>query len=98
METEIRQFLTYLEVERNASSHTLRAYQHDLKELTDFLRRTTQGISEKGAVDPSCIDRFAIQSYLSFLHTHRQARTPSNEKSPPSDLSSAFSKPTGKSL
>ncbi|MBN1880418.1 tyrosine recombinase [bacterium] len=75
METDIRQFLTYLEIERNASLHTLRAYGHDLHELSDFLRRTNQGCAGGDHPDVTAVDRFAIQSYLSFLHTHRQART-----------------------
>lgn len=75
METEIRQFLTQLEIERDASAHTLRAYGHDLREFADFLRRTGQAGSDDREPDVGSIDRYAIQSFLSYLHTHRQART-----------------------
>jgi tyrosine recombinase XerC len=35
----IQRFLLYLRAERNASSHTLRAYKHDLDAFLEFLRR-----------------------------------------------------------
>lgn len=40
--SKIKDFITFLEVEKNASVHTLRAYQSDLKQLIAFWERILQ--------------------------------------------------------
>ena len=67
MDKGLNQFLTYLKIERNVSPHTLRAYESDIEEFMAFLERTGQ--------DPSEPTRNAVGSFVSFLHTHRKART-----------------------
>ena len=37
---KIKDFLTFLEVEKNVSLHTLRAYQADLNQLIDFWNKS----------------------------------------------------------
>ena len=39
---KVDQFLIYLEVEKNVSSHTLRAYRSDLRQLVEFWERITE--------------------------------------------------------
>ncbi|UCB57428.1 MAG: tyrosine recombinase XerC [Candidatus Omnitrophota bacterium] len=57
MDRHIRKFLTYLEIERNASPHTLLNYHIDLKQMRQFL----------SGKDPQEIDRLDIRRYLAFL-------------------------------
>ncbi len=57
MDRHINKFLTYLEIEKNASSHTLLNYHIDLKQLRDFLQDK----------DVQQIDRLDIRKYLVFF-------------------------------
>lgn len=57
MDRYINKFLTYLEIEKNSSAHTLSNYHIDLKQLRNFL-------PEK---DIQQIDRLDIRKYLAFL-------------------------------
>ncbi|MBN2097073.1 MAG: tyrosine recombinase XerC, partial [Candidatus Omnitrophica bacterium] len=57
MNRYIEKFLTYLEIERNASRHTLLNYQIDLRQLSGFLQ----------AKPVEKIDRLDIRKYLAFL-------------------------------
>lgn len=75
MQKEIQTFLTHLEIERDASENTLRAYQQDLEELSAFLQRTGQAQTEKRAISVVLIHRQSIQSFLSYLHSRRRSRT-----------------------
>lgn len=57
MDRYINKYLTYLEIEKNASGHTISNYHLDLKQFRAFL-------SEK---DVHKIDRLDIRKYLGFL-------------------------------
>lgn len=57
MDRYISKFLTYLEIEKNASSHTLLNYHIDLRQWRDFLQ----------AKDVLKVDRLDIRKYLVFL-------------------------------
>lgn len=61
MEDAIRAFLSFLEVERNASSETVRNYRSDLHQLASHLRR--QSASEVLAVD-----RITTEDLRGYLH------------------------------
>lgn len=74
MELAIQKFLTFLEVERDASLHTLRAYQADLRIFQTFLHQTGQSADESGDVKVERIDRFAIRAFAGYLHSHRKSR------------------------
>ena len=50
----IKKFLKYLELERGASAHTLRAYEHDLTEFSEYC-----------AADPLQIDMIDIRGFIS---------------------------------
>jgi integrase/recombinase XerC len=69
MQRAIQRFLTYLEVERTASSHTIRAYRKDIEDFYEFLHRMHLGVDGSGDVVPVQIDRLAVRAYLGFLHT-----------------------------
>ena len=61
-------FLQYLAVERGASGHTLRSYQTDLRQFTEFL--SSQAIEGLERVDGR-----AIRIYLARLHQAKLSRT-----------------------
>lgn len=42
LRVKIKDYLAYLEVERNCSAHTVRAYESDLRQLLEFWRQTTK--------------------------------------------------------
>jgi integrase/recombinase XerC len=64
----IYQFIHYLSVEKNASPHTCRCYQRDLKGFEDFLKSSGVHVSPAGEAAIEKADRIAIRKYLSFLH------------------------------
>ncbi|MBN1357059.1 tyrosine recombinase XerC [bacterium] len=80
METAIQRFMTYLEVERGASPHTLRSYRQDIETFNRFLHKTSQGQDSKGRVKPSEIDRYAVRSFLGYLHTQNYSRASMERK------------------
>ncbi len=56
----VREYLTFLRVERGCSPLTGEAYGHDLREYASFL-------AERGVADPSAIDRALIVEYEAAL-------------------------------
>lgn len=68
----IRQFIHYLSVERNASPHTCRCYQRDLKEFEDFLKGIGFNLASSGEIAFQDVDQMVIRKYLSFLHRRNQ--------------------------
>lgn len=60
MDAAVRSFLTYLEVERGASPHTLRNYALDLRQFRDFLQAHDGGVLPA----PAAVDLFAIRRFL----------------------------------
>ncbi len=64
----VRSFLTYMDVERQASPCTLLAYESDLKDFSRFLREKT------GEGDVGRADRFLIRAYLAELQRDEKKR------------------------
>lgn len=67
MREEIERFLLNLEVQRNYSAHTVRAYRGDLEAFVAFYE-------EKKLPFPEGMDRFLVRDYLSFLNEQGVAR------------------------
>ena len=64
----IRQFIHYLSAEKNASPHTCRCYERDLKEFENFLKSQGADFSPSGKLEWEKVDRIVIRKYLSVLH------------------------------
>ncbi|OGS36174.1 MAG: hypothetical protein A2293_04635 [Elusimicrobia bacterium RIFOXYB2_FULL_49_7] len=65
MQQAIRNFINYLEKERNLSLHTSEAYSRDLTQFVTFLNK------EGSHPDPKTIDRHAIRRFLAELNYAR---------------------------
>lgn len=72
MDRSIDRFCCYLEIERNLSVHTLRAYRHDLLEFLRFVKSQTD--TDAGPVAPERVDVLLLRRYLARLHK-RNCRT-----------------------
>ena len=62
MKKAIDDFVTYLEVERNASAHTMAAYKRDLLEFVSFLESSGYATRAEG------VDEAAIKDFIAGLH------------------------------
>jgi integrase/recombinase XerC len=71
MQTETGRFLKYLEVERNASSLTVKSYREDLQALAVYLDQAHAG-RPPAAGDIKTLD---LRGYLSGLHAAGYAKT-----------------------
>lgn len=70
MHEKILKFISYLEVQRNASEHTVRAYYNDLVQFKNYI----SSIVETPTIDIAFIDRDTIRSYLGELLTQDLTR------------------------
>jgi integrase/recombinase XerC len=62
MKSSILEFVRYLEVEKNASSHTRRGYFNDLMEFYNFLIE-----NKKGPIKESTISSYDVRNFLTRL-------------------------------
>lgn len=60
METEIQQFMVYLETEKGASANTQVSYRRDLNQMAEFLE-------EKGITEVTKVTKTALNSYVLSL-------------------------------
>jgi integrase/recombinase XerC len=60
-------FIVFLQVEKNASPHTIRNYAEDLNQFLGFLE-------EEEVVFPEMLDYLALRYFLAFLHTKKYER------------------------
>ncbi|MDL1957502.1 MAG: tyrosine recombinase XerC [Candidatus Desulfofervidus auxilii] len=72
MKELIKQFLHYLEIEKNFSLHTLKAYKIDLEDFKNFLEK--EGIKEIKNITSECIRKYLVEkmSKLSRRTVHRK--------------------------
>lgn len=76
MDTAVRSFLTYLDVERGASPHTLRNYDLDLRQFLAFLKSAHQG----RLPGPSGVDAFAVRGFLASRAGHGDTKATRGRK------------------
>ncbi len=67
----IEHYISYLRHERNASPHTIRNYQSDLRQFRDYL----QGGNPGGSIDLSSVDTLRIRGFLSQLYDRENKKT-----------------------
>jgi integrase/recombinase XerC len=71
MDDLIERYINYLRYERNASPHTIRNYQSDLRQFRDYL----EGGDPKAAVEVQAIDALRIRGFLAFLFGREKKKT-----------------------
>lgn len=72
MQAELRAFLEFLRLNRNASPHTVAAYDSDISQFLAFLARE-RGVAVE-ALQPEDFDLTAVRGFMGDMHRHRQSR------------------------
>ena len=71
-------FLQVLELNRNASAHTVRAYESDLSQFLQHLAARAGVLATE--LEPACLDRASIRSFLAAVHKQGQSRATAARK------------------
>jgi len=78
MTAHLKAFLEFLALNRNASAHTVRAYESD---ISQFLNHSAASSGVKvAALDPRALDRTAIRAFLAELHRRGASRASAARK------------------
>ena len=78
MHAHLKAFLQFLRLNRNASVHTVRAYESDVTQFLDHAA-VLAGI-KRAALEPSQLDRTAIRGFLADLHKRGLSRASAARK------------------
>jgi integrase/recombinase XerC len=78
MQAHLKSFLQFLRLNRNASAHTVRAYESDLRQFLEHAARASGGAVAD--LDPAGLDRAAVRAFLAELHRHGQSRATAARK------------------
>ena len=78
MTSHLKAFLQYLALNRNASAHTVRAYDSDLTQIFAHAAAGA-GVKVRGLA-PTQLDRLALRGFLSDLHKHGRSRASAARK------------------
>lgn len=76
MNDHLRSFLEFLRLNRNASPHTVAAYESDLSQFFGFLRDECG----RDAIRPADLNHLAVRAFLGHLYQLGQARASSARK------------------
>jgi len=71
MDALIERYVNYLQYERNASPHTIRNYQSDLRQFRDFLTQGRPGAT----VDLRRVDALRIRGFLAYLFEREKQKS-----------------------
>ncbi len=77
MKDLIADFRTFLEVQRNVSEHTRRAYITDIEEFSSFLIRQENTSSQKTILD---VQTENIRAYMAYLYSRKLKKVSINRK------------------
>ena len=78
MTEHLKAFLEFLRLNRNASPHTVRAYESDLCQFLDHVAQAAGSRPEQ--LEPSALDRPALRGFLAALHALGQSRATAARK------------------
>ncbi len=78
MRDHLRDFLNYLRLNRNASAHTVAAYESDLSQFLSFLAGLAQ--TPVSALRASSIDHLTIRGFLGDIYRQGQSRATAARK------------------
>ncbi len=78
MKDHLRAFLAYLRLNRNASAHTVRAYDSDLSQFTSYLAAELQ--RPRPELQPGDITRPTIRGFLAELYKKGESRSSAARK------------------
>jgi integrase/recombinase XerC len=71
MDELLQRYLNYLRYERNASPHTIRNYESDLRQFQDYLK----GGDTDAKVDVGAVDTLRIRGFLSLLFEREKKKS-----------------------
>jgi integrase/recombinase XerC len=74
----LKAFLQFLALNRNASAHTVRAYESDLGQLLAYTAATTK--TSVAELQPARLDRLALRGFLGDLHKQGHTRASAARK------------------
>jgi integrase/recombinase XerC len=78
MNAHLKTFLQFLRLNRNASAHTVRAYESDLSQFLDHAAVLTN--IKRAGLEPAHLDRAALRSFLADLHKRGLSRASAARK------------------
>jgi integrase/recombinase XerC len=78
MHAHLKAFLKFLALNRNASAHTVRAYESDVSQFLDHAAAAAG--RAVGALDLASLDRAALRAFLAELHRLGQSRATAARK------------------
>ena len=78
MNAHLKAFLQFLRLNRNASVHTVRAYESDLSQFLDHAAVLVA--VKRAALEPSHLDRTALRAFLADLHKRGLSRASAARK------------------